>query len=163
MRPCRCPSPTTVAFSSERTFTALEKLCKKQKIPFPNSSRQDWFGCPANSPLAKDAPDGFGCSLSTASSASSSGISSTGIFVVVSPYSTGPCSAVLGTRGFLAGGRRAVIPLGAACLSVCLSVSSICVLNKPSCAWGGQSAFPSQGHPPKGSSPSLRSSCPWFS
>lgn len=59
---------------------------------------------------------------SAASGASCSGIWSTGIFVVIAPYFTGPCSAVLNTLGFW---WEAVIPAGTVCLSVCLSVLSV--------------------------------------
>lgn len=38
-------------------------------------------------------------------------------------------------------------------LSVCLSVNSISILNKLSCAWGGKSAFASQGSTSTGASP----------
>lgn len=128
MRPLRCPSPAAVGSSFEGPFTDLEIYFLKKKIPFSNGSRQDWFGCWAV--LGKFTPcQGFSSWIwllplqpALPGSASSSGISNTGIFVVISPYFIWPCSAELGTRwprGFLAGGWRAVIPLGTVCLSVC--------------------------------------------
>lgn len=99
---------------------------------------------------------------STASSAGSSGIFRTGIFVVVSPSSTGPCSAALGTRrprGFLAGGWRAVTPLGTACLSVCLFC--LCFKRAQLCL-GCSLCLSPPGIPIPRLIPSLRSSRPGF-
>lgn len=134
MRPCRCLSPTTVGSSFERMCTDCGAVLQKQENPFSKRLQAGSVWTRSHAPQIPPLPRMLLMDLaapfptSTASSASSSGISSTGIFVVVSPRFTGPCSAVLGARwphGFLAGGWRAVIPLGTACLSVCLSVPAV--------------------------------------